>query len=264
MKDIELTAKELTSYGKRAAVDVHRGVAQHTNGFYNVTSAMVINLLLGNFDWKGGMIALSTYNTTGGKEGQPFDFAKLAPNKTTRFGISIIRHDVKYEDTTLFQGYPAKRNWYPLASDVYEEIMPSMGDAYPYPVKAVFSYMGTPVYSLPSGHTNIEILTDLKKIPLYFTTDVIVGTTTMYADYIFPSESYLERWEFHGSHPNMPSKVQPVRQPVIAPLARDREGLRRGDAVCFRIGAAGLRRKARDAGFRQGRFRQRSGFYETG
>ena len=219
VKDIELTAKELTSYGKRAALDIHRGVAQHTNGFYNVTSAMVINLLLGNFDWKGGMIALSTYNTTGGKQEQPFDFSKLAPNKTNKFGISIIRHDVKYEDTTLFQGYPAKRNWYPLASDVYEEIMPSMGDAYPYPAKAVFSYMGTPAYSLPAGHTNIEILADLNKTPLYFTTDVIIGTTTMYADYIFPSDSQLERWEFHGSHPNMASKVQPVRQPVIAPLA---------------------------------------------
>ncbi len=126
---------------------------------------------------------------------------------------------MKYEDSTLFQGYPAKRNWYPLASDVYEEIMPSMGDAYPYPVKAVFSYMGTPAYALPAGQTNIEILTNLEKVPLYFTTDILVGTTTMYADYIFPSESYLERWEFHGSHPNMPSKVQPVRQPVIAPLA---------------------------------------------
>jgi len=219
VKDLELTAKELTSYGKKATVDVHRGVAQHTNGFYNVTAAMTVNLLLGNFDWKGGMIALSVYNTTGGKEGQPFDFSKLAPNKTSKFGISIIRHDVKYEDTTLFQGYPAKRNWYPLASDIYEEIMPSMADAYPYPVKAVFSYMGTPAYSLPAGHTNIEVLTNLEKVPLYFTTDVIIGTTTMYADYIFPSESYLERWEFHGSHPNMPSKIQPIRQPVIAPLA---------------------------------------------
>ncbi|MCK7494197.1 MAG: hypothetical protein MZW92_25535 [Comamonadaceae bacterium] len=39
-------------------------------------------------------------------------------------------------------GYPAKRNWWPLSSDVYEEIMPSIGDAYPYPVKALFSYMG--------------------------------------------------------------------------------------------------------------------------
>ena len=74
---------------------------------------MTLNLLLGNFDWKGGMIALSTYNTTGGRAGQPFDLAKMAPNKTAKFGISSIRHDVKYEETTLFQGYPAKRNWYP-------------------------------------------------------------------------------------------------------------------------------------------------------
>ena len=40
----------------------------------------------------------------------------------------------------------------------------------------------------------------------------------MYADYIFPDLSYLERWEMQGSHPNMTVKVQPVRQPVIAPI----------------------------------------------
>ena len=226
VKDIEETAKELTSNGKKAVVDVHRGIAQHTNGFYNVTSAMTINLLLGNFDWKGGMIAASTYNTTGGREGQPFDLGKLRPGKTSRFGISVIRHDIKYEDTTLFSGYPAKRNWWPLSSDIYEEIVPSMGDAYPYPIKALFSYMGAPTYSLPAGHTNIEILADVNKIPLYFTTDILIGPTTMYADYIFPDLSYLERWEMHGSHPNMPAKVQPVRQPVIAPIPETRKGFR--------------------------------------
>jgi len=218
VKDIEETAKELTAHGKKAVVDVHRGIAQHTNGFYNVTSAMTINLLLGNFDWKGGMISASSYNTTGGKEGQPFDFGKMSPGKNGRFGISVIRHDVKYEESTLFDGYPAKRNWWPLASDIYEEIVPSIGDAYPYPVKALFSYMGTPAYSLPAGHTNIPILADVEKVPLYFCSDIMIGTTSMYADYIFPDLSYLERWDMHGSHPNMPAKVQPVRQPVIAPI----------------------------------------------
>jgi tetrathionate reductase subunit A len=218
VEEIVRTARELTSFGKQAVVEVHRGVAQHTNGFYNVTSAMTLNLLLGNFDWKGGMIAASTYNTTGGKEGQPFDLGKMKPGATGRFGISIIRHDVKYEDTTLFAGYPAKRNWWPLSSDIYEEIIPSIGDAYPYSILALFSYMGAPTYSLPAGHTNIEVLADVNKVPLYFTSDIIVGTTSMYADYIFPDLSYLERWEMHGSHPNMPVKVQPIRQPVIAPL----------------------------------------------
>jgi len=218
VKDIEEVANELTSHGKKAVVDIHRGVAQHTNGFYNVTSGMTINLLLGNFDWKGGMIAASTFNTVGGKEGQPFNLGKLNPDKTSKFGISIIRHDIKYEDSTLFTGYPAKRNWWPLSSDIYEEIIPSIGDAYPYPIKALFSYMGTPAYSLPAGHTNIEILSDVNKIPLYFASDILIGTTTMYADYIFPDLTYLERWEMQGSHPNMPAKVQPIRQPVIAPI----------------------------------------------
>src|SRR3990172_4206905 len=163
-KEIEAGAKELRSHGKKAVVDVHRGIAQHTNGFYNVTLAMTINLLLGNFDWKGGMIEASTYNTTGGKEGQPFALAKMAPGKNGKFGISVIRHDVKYEETSLFSGYPAKRNWWPLASDIYEEIVPSIGDAYPYPIKALFSYMGTPVYALPAGQTNIPILMDVGKV----------------------------------------------------------------------------------------------------
>uniref|UniRef100_UPI0026EE758C molybdopterin-dependent oxidoreductase n=1 Tax=Ignavibacterium album TaxID=591197 RepID=UPI0026EE758C len=35
-KDVIDVARELTSYGKQAAVDIHRGPAQHTNGFYNV------------------------------------------------------------------------------------------------------------------------------------------------------------------------------------------------------------------------------------
>ncbi|GIV17894.1 MAG: molybdopterin oxidoreductase [Armatimonadota bacterium] len=216
--EIATVAEELAQHGKKGVVDVHRGVAQHTNGFYNVVSAMSINLLLGNFDWKGGMIVASTYNTAGTKPGQPFNLDSLKPGKLTRFGISIIRHDVKYEDTTLFAGYPAKRNWWPLSSDIYEEIIPSIGDAYPYPIKALFMYMGAPTYALPAGHTNIEVLTDLEKVPLFFCSDITIGPTSLYADYIFPDLSYLERWEMHGSHPNMPVKVQPIRQPVIAPL----------------------------------------------
>ena len=217
-KLLEAVANELTKYGKKVGVDVHRGVAQHTNGFYNVTAAMNINLLLGNFDWKGGMIDGATYAVDGSKKGQPFDFKKMAPNALTPFGISIIRHEVKYEDTTLFKGYPAKRNWYPLASDIYEEIIPSIGDAYPYPCGVLFTYMAAPTYALPAGHTNIEILADVNKVPLHISSDILIGTTSMYADYIFPDLTYLERWEFHGTHFNMPAKVQPVRQPVVAPI----------------------------------------------
>ncbi len=223
-QDIIDLAREFTSHGKRACADIHRGVSQHTNGFYNVLSWFTLNLLIGNYDWKGGMAKATTYGHTGGKAGQPFDFATMRPGKLTPFGISIIRHEVKLEDTTLFDkanppaNYPARRPWFPFSSDIYQEIVPSLGDAYPYPLKALFLYMGTPVYSLPAGHTNIEILQDVDKLPLFVCIDITVGETSMYADYIFPDLSYLERWEFQGSHPNLLEKVQPVRQPVVPPL----------------------------------------------
>jgi tetrathionate reductase subunit A len=213
-------ARELTSHGKAAAVDIHRGVSQHTNGFYNVLGWMTVNMLLGNYDAKGGVIAPNTYDTNGKGKGGLFDVTKVA-GKATAFGISSIRHGIDYEKTTLFAGYPAQRNWYPLSSDIYEEIIPSIGDAYPYPVKALILYMGAPTYALPAGHTNAEILADVDKLPLFIASDILIGSTSMYADYIFPDLTYLERWEFQGSHPNIANKVQPVRQPVIAPIPEE-------------------------------------------
>src|SRR6266540_2998078 len=62
----------------------------------------------------------------------------------------------------------------------------------------------------------IEAVTNLERTPLYIASYITIGTTTTYADYVFPDFHYLERWEFQGSHPNMPVKIQPVRQPVIA------------------------------------------------
>lgn len=225
--DLVTLAQEFTNHGKKACADIHRGVSQHTNGFYNVLAWYTLNALIGNFDYTGGMIKLSTYDAAGGKKGQPFPIASLTAGKQAPFGTSIIRHDAKYQESTIYSNlpedkrYPAQRNWYPLASDIYQEVIPSIGEAYPYAVKNLFLYMGSPVYSLPAGHKLIEILTDSKKLPMFVTFDITIGETSMYADYIFPDTSYLERWEFNGSHPSIPFKVQGIRQPVIAPLVEE-------------------------------------------
>ena len=97
-------------------------------------------------------------------------------------------------------------------------MIPSIGDMYPYQIKALLLYMGSPIYSLPSGQTLIEILRDTKKLPLFITSDIVVGETSMFSDYIFPDTTYLERWEFPGSHPSVSPKVFPIRQPAVAPL----------------------------------------------
>ena len=215
--DLLAIAQEFTSHGRKACADIHRGVSQHTNGYYNVQAWYDLNLLIGNFDYAGGMAIAKAYDQNGAKEGQPYPVTKLANGALKKFGHTIIRSG-KYENSTIFEDYPAKRPWYPLATDIYQEIIPSIGDAYPYPVKAAFLYMGSPVYALPAGHTNIEVLKDPAKLPLFVTFDIVIGETSMYADYIIPDMSFLERWEFHKSHPNFIMKNAPVRQPVIAPL----------------------------------------------
>jgi tetrathionate reductase subunit A len=215
--DIAELAREFTSHGKRAVADIHRGVSQHTSGFYNVLAWMVVNVLIGNHDWMGGLSKATGFDISGEREGKPFDLSKQ-DGKLKNWGVSIIRHETAYEKTTIFNGYPAKRVWYPFSSDIYQEVIPSIGDAYPYPIKALLLYMGSPVYALPAGHKLVEILSDPKKIPLIIVSDIVVGETSMYADYIFPDLTYLERWEFAGSHPSVTPKVSPVRQPAAAPL----------------------------------------------
>jgi anaerobic selenocysteine-containing dehydrogenase len=213
--DVEALAAEFTSHGKRAVVEIHRGVSQHTNGFYNVLATMgVLNTLIGNLDWKGGLVyGGGSYGETGGS-GRPFALADH-PARITPFGIDIIRGGASYEKSTIFSGYPAKRPWYPLASDVYQEVIPSAGDAYPYPIKALFLYQGSPVYALPAGHSLIPILADPGKIPLFVASDIVIGETSLYADYVFPDLTFLERWEFQRTHPGIVHRVSPVRQPVV-------------------------------------------------
>src|SRR6185503_7605314 len=114
--DIVALAREFTNHGKRAAADIHRGASQHTNGFYNVFAWFTLNLLIGNYDWQGGMSQAATYDAGGGKtfEGklpdgseakwaQPYPIGKFTSAKTTPFGIDVIRANAKYEDTTIFK-----------------------------------------------------------------------------------------------------------------------------------------------------------------
>ena len=218
-RDIEELAREFTSHGKKAVAEAHRGVSQHTNGFYNCMAFNSLNLLVGNYDWRGGSVQDSTYDISGDKAKGPFNFKDgMHAHKAASFGLGILR-EKKFEETTLFAGkYPARRPWFPHATDVYQELLPSVSDAYPYPVKALLLYMGTPGYALPAGQTQIEVLADVKKLPLFIASDITIGESSMYADYIIPDLAFYERWEFHGSLPNNIWKSQPVRQPAIESL----------------------------------------------
>ncbi len=220
--DIEELADELTAHDKKAGIDTYRGLVQHTNGYYAQQAVMTLNLLIGNVDWKGGIgSGGGHWHEAGDKEGQPYNLKELHPGKIASFGVAVTREKSKYDESTLFDrdgGFPAQRQWYPFSGNVYQEIIPSAGDGYPYPIKALFIHKGTPILSAPFGADAVRTLADPQKIPLVIADDVVIGETSMYCDYIFPDLTYLERWGTPHDNPQPATKNSLFRQPAASPL----------------------------------------------
>jgi tetrathionate reductase subunit A len=218
-KTIQDLASELTAHGKKAGVEFYRGAVQHTNGYYTAQALIALNLLIGNMDWKGGLSAGGgAWDAIGTKEGKPFNLSADHPGKIGAFGIKLTREGSTYEKTTLFKDYPAPRPFYPYTSNVYQEVIPAAYAEYPYPIKILWLHMGTPALAAPAGAEQIKMLADVNKIPLYIADDIVIAESSMYADYLFPDITYMERWAFLGSPPPEPSKNIRVRQPLAAPI----------------------------------------------
>lgn len=220
VNDIVTLADEFTRHGKKAAAEFYRGPVQHTNGYYNGTAIITLNLLIGNPDWKGGLSAGGGHwHEDGSKPGAPFPKAVVvnAPGGMKKFGLHINREGETYEKSTYFDGYPAKRPWYPFTKELYQNVIPSATAGYPYKAKALFTNKGTPVLASPAGHKQIEMLRDPNNIPLYVACDVTIGETSMYADYIIPDLTYLERWGTPHVPVDVNNKFSKMRQPAGPP-----------------------------------------------
>ncbi len=214
-------ADEFTSHGKRAATDMYRGPVQHTNGYHNGQAIITLNVLIGNVNHRGGLTAGGGgWHEDGSKTGAPFpkSVVAAAPGGLKKWGIHINRQEAQYDKSTLFEGFPAKRPWYPFTNDVYQHVIPSAAAGYPYQAKFLFSNMGTVALASPAGHAQIPALKDPTKIPLFVACDIVIGETSMYADYILPDLTYMERWGTPHTSPATETKISKVRQPTMAPL----------------------------------------------
>ena len=222
VRKIVEVSQEFTSHGKRAAVDIYRGPVQHTNGYYTAMAVIMLNVLVGNAGWTGGMGAGGGHwHEDGSKKGQPFNIVKgMHPDKLGAFGIPIARDKWHYEKSTLFKsdGYPAKRPWFPFTANIYQEIIPSAAAGYPYSIKALWLHKGTPGYSAPAGNPVLAAIADPEVIPLVISDDVVIGETSMYADYLFPDTAIWERWSTSHTTPAIQAKMSKIRQPMIDPL----------------------------------------------
>jgi anaerobic selenocysteine-containing dehydrogenase len=225
LKTIVDVARELTSHGKRAAVDMYRGPVQQTDGYYSGCLVITLNVLIGNADYKGGLIkGGGHWHEGGGKPGNVYNLGTLHPGALKAFGPKMTREQSRYEDSTLFRGkgYPAQRPWYPFTGNVYQEVIPSFASGYPYPGKILLTHMGTPAFAIPGGNQHIiDMLKNQKQVPLYIASDIVIGETSMYADYILPDLTFLERWGMPHPSPDNATKISKIRQPVGKPLTEE-------------------------------------------
>lgn len=220
--DIIWTAQQFAAAGKKAVANPYRGACQNTNGTYAVLAVYALNLMAGNFDWAGGNARGGSQfneNTGGGKPGSLDVMA--VPNGLTPKGIRLTRFGHSYEKDApnLFarDGYPAKRPWYPHGTlGIYQEVMPSIFDQYPYPLKALFTYWNAWPYAAPAQREVFErTVVDEEKLPLFVAFDIEMGQVSQYADYLLPDTTVLERWATPHNTPTVLTSASGYRKPVV-------------------------------------------------
>jgi len=216
-------AREFTSHGRQAVSTMYRGVVKHPNGYYNGVAVLLLNLLIGNMNWTGGLTAGGGgYNVKNGL----YDIESVPEAEGLAKGVIINREKFHYEDTSEYKAkvasgqnpYPAKRPWFPLSSNMFTETLPSAIQRYPYGVDILMWHKATPLYSVPSqGNPEfIEAVKSPKNIPLIIASDIVVGDSSMYADYIIPDVSYLESYDHVDTFPTTLTKGTGIRWPAVS------------------------------------------------
>lgn len=238
-------ASEFSSAGKKAAAAFYRGPVKHTNGAHNAHAILILNLLMGNVDQKGGYVkGGGSYHEMGGARGNPYNLSALFyPAKTPVQGPTFARDGLgtvkRYEETTEFKkkGYPAQRPWFPFTSNVWQEFFAGIVDGYPYRCKALFLSMANPLYSVPAGATEVlKVFTKTEGssywVPLIVTLERVMSETAKYCDYIIPDTGYLEQYATPYASPVIQTTVSGFRIPVVRPPYPD---VKTGEEVLIEI-----------------------------
>ncbi len=220
---IEGLAREFTAHGKRAAVDTHGGTMS-SNGFYTAWSVLMLNVLIGNWNWKGGM------SRSGGAfpsvaPGPRYDLTRF-PGMVKPTGVFLSRSRFPYQKTSEFKRrtaagetpYPTKAPWYPFSPPMLTEYLTSHFDGYPYRLKALISYMANPIYGHAGLRTAIgEKMKDPVQLPLFVAIDGFINETSALADYIVPDSVMYESWGWATPWNGTVTKCSTARWPVVEP-----------------------------------------------
>ncbi len=214
---IERLAKEFASHAPYSAAFAYHGGGNYVGGAYASYAIALLNALAGNVNRVGGYLCAGG----GAAKWQTGCYnLKSFPGAHKPRGVKISREKASYEKTSEFkrQGYPSKLPWFPFTKGgLSVSALAGIDQAYPYPIKVLFTYFYNPVYTTPGGRRFIKTFTDHDKVPLHVSIDVTVNETNIYADYIVPDITYLEG-QYGFLNPHAPAqKFTAVRTPVLSP-----------------------------------------------
>jgi len=192
---IERIAREFATT-KPATTYTYRGPAKHLYGSYNEKSCMMLSIMTGNIEKRGGYCM---------PRGMGWPQPQPEPPKPAK------------------PSYLAHPDEYPLAGHKVSHLTPFWISEGKQKINVYFSYQDNPVYTNPGAQAVWgKLFRDEKLIPFYVSMSPFMGEETALADLILPDCPYLERWEPES----MPNSLWPwlgIRQPVIKPLGEARE-----------------------------------------
>ncbi len=197
VETIERIAREFAGV-KPATTYTYRGPAKHLYGSYNEKATMMLSIMTGNIEKRGGYCL---------PRGMGYDQPSPTPPGAAKHGyMNAHRHPN-----------------YPLAGHGVSHLTPLAIHNGDIKCNVYITYMDNPVYTNPGAQALWgKMFRDEKLIPYYVSISTVIGEETALADLILPDCMYLERHEPES----MPNSLWPWvgwRQPVIKPLGETRE-----------------------------------------
>jgi len=231
-------AHKFTSYGRKAATNVHGGMMS-TVGFYSAYAILMLNALIGSVNQRGGT-TIKGGKFPDFKPGPRYNLVKF-PGKIKPKGVFLSRSRFPYEKTSEYKRrvaagespYPTKQPWYAFSPPLLNEHFVGAFSGYPYKLKALISHMANPVYGTPGMKSAMEAkLKDPKELPLFIGVDGFINETNVYADYLVPDSVSYECWGWAGVWAGTVTRVSTARWPVVEP-AQDKSAS--GDPITMEL-----------------------------
>jgi anaerobic selenocysteine-containing dehydrogenase len=204
---IRATATEFATT-EPATTFTDASLASHRNGVQNERAAMLLSIITGNIDTRGGLCL-------------PRQFSLAEPDPAPPVpGPSALSNPPQY----------------PLASQQAEAGLFQQIKDREEPVGVLMTHGFNPVYSNPDGGQVEEVLRDETLVPYHVAVTPFFTETAKYADIILPETTYLED---HNIEVRPSPELVPMvglRQPVVPPLKEARSFYEIATELAARVG----------------------------